>query len=79
MGDASAVWSDDVRVRVSLVLTGTPTILNLMGEPVAAEQKDGRWLAETDALHPLILPAAAVSGVTVLSNPATLTPSPVTF
>ena len=79
MGDASAVWSDDVRVRVSLVLTGTPTILNLMGEPVAAEQKDGRWLAETDALHPLILPAAAVSEVKVISDPAALAPGPVTF
>ena len=79
MGDASAVWSDDVGVRIALALTGTPMILNLMGEPVATELKDGRWLAETDALHPLILPAAAVSGVTVLSNPATLTPSPVTF
>jgi len=79
MGDASAVWSDGVRVRVALTLAGTPTILNLMGEPVAAEQKDGHWLVETDALHPLILPGAAVSGVTVLSPPGTLVPDAVTF
>jgi hypothetical protein len=79
MGDASAVWSDDVRVRVALTLAGAPTILNLMGEPVAAEQRDGRWLAETDALHPLILPAAAVSEVTALSDLATPTPGPITF
>jgi len=79
MGDASAVWSDDVRVRVALTLAGSPTILNLMGEPAAAEQKDGRWRVETDALHPLILPAAAVSEVTMLGASAALADALVTF
>ena len=79
MGEASAVWSDEVRVRVAVTATVTPTILNLMGEPVAAEKKDGRWIAETDALHPLFFPTVAVSEVNILSDPATLNPGPVTF
>ena len=66
-------------MRVAVTATVTPTILNLMGEPVAAEKKDGRWIAETDALHPLFFPTVAVSEVNILSDPATLNPGPVTF
>jgi len=79
MGSASAVWSDSVRARIAVALEGTPTVLNLMGEPIAAQQKDGQWLLETDALHPLIFPAASVKGITLLEDPATLAPGPVAF
>jgi len=79
MGDASAVWSDSVHVRIAVATPGTPVILNLMGEPVAAEQKDGKWLVETDALHPLFFPAVAVGEVSLVSDPAALAPGPVAF
>jgi hypothetical protein len=70
MGKASAVWSSDARAQLAFSHPETPTVLNLMGEPVRVEARDGRWRVETDALHPLFLPAVAIGDLTVATAPA---------
>ena len=79
MGEASAVWSDDLHVTVSVKTAGTPVIRNLMGEPVQAGQKDGRWLVETDASHPLFFLSGNVEEVALDSHLQALVPATVAF
>ena len=79
MGDAAAIWSDDLRTTVAVKAVGVPVIQNLMGEPVRSRQEDGRWLVETDALHPLFFLNATVEEATPVSTPESLVPSTVAF
>ncbi len=79
MGASSALWSDDLRATVAVKAAGTPDIRNLMGEPVRAARTDGRWLVQTDALHPLFFQNVAVEEAAPADAPEPSAPGPVAF
>ncbi|MDR2850105.1 MAG: beta-galactosidase [Verrucomicrobiota bacterium] len=70
MGGAAAVWADETPVTLALRAKGAPEFRNLMGEPLAAAQRDGGWLITTDAAHPVFILNAAVESATVVGAPS---------